>query len=67
MEKDYLKSKGVPFEEILLDRQADKVQEFMSRCGSMGVPCTHITHEDGKEEHILGFNKPLIDSALGLN
>jgi hypothetical protein len=33
----------------------------------MGVPCTHITHEDGKEEHILGFDRARIDSALKLN
>jgi len=67
MEKSYLKSKGVQFEEVLLDRQPDKIQEFIAKCGSMGVPCTHIVHEDGKEEHILGFNKPLIDAALGLS
>ncbi len=66
MEKNYLKSKGVEFEEILLDRQPDKVQEFMDNCGNMGVPCTHIVHEDGKEESILGFDKTHIDTALGL-
>ncbi len=67
MEKEYLKSKGVEFEEIVLDQQPDKLQEFIAKCGNMGVPCTHIIHEDGKEEHILGFNKPLIDTALGLS
>ncbi|HSX17924.1 MAG TPA: glutaredoxin family protein [Candidatus Saccharimonadales bacterium] len=67
MEKNYLKSKGIEFEEILLDRQPDKIQEFVDTCGNMGVPCTHITHEDGKEEHILGFDKPRIDAALGLS
>lgn len=66
MEKHYLKSKGVEFEEILLDRQPEKVQEFIDRCGNMGVPCTHIMHEDGKEDHILGFDKHRIDEALGL-
>jgi glutaredoxin len=67
MEKNYLKSKGVEFEEVLLDRQPERINEFIARCGSMGVPCTHITHDGGKEEHILGFNRPQIDSALDLN
>lgn len=67
MEKEYLKSKGVEFDDILLDHHPERIQEFIARCGSMGVPCTHITHEDGKEEHILGFNKPQIDSVLGLS
>lgn len=67
MEKEYLKSKGVQFEEVLLDHHPERIQEFIARCGSMGVPCTHITHDDGKEEHILGFNKPQIDSVLGLS
>jgi glutaredoxin len=66
MEKNYLKSKGVDFEDVLLDHHPDRIQEFIAKCGSMGVPCTHIIHEDGKEEHILGFNRPLIDTALGL-
>lgn len=66
MEKNYLKSKGVEFEEILLDKQPEKIQEFIDTCGSMGVPCTHITQEGGQEEVILGFDKPRIDSALGL-
>lgn len=66
MEKNYLKDKGVKFEDVLLDQQQDKIPEFLDKCGNMGVPCTHITHEDGKEEHILGFDKPRIDKALDL-
>ncbi|MBI2285226.1 glutaredoxin family protein [Candidatus Saccharibacteria bacterium] len=67
MEKSYLKDKGVEFEEVLLDRQPDKIQELIDKCGNMGVPCTHIVKDDGSEEKILGFDKPRIDSALGLS
>lgn len=66
MEKAYLKSKGVEFEEILLDREPEKLEEFMKVCNTRGVPCTHIIHEDGKEEQILGFDRPRLDAALGL-
>jgi len=67
MEKNYLKSKGVDFEEILLDQQPEKIQEYLDTCGNRGVPCTHITDDNGKEDHILGFDKPAIDAALGLS
>lgn len=66
MEKSYLKSKGIEFEDVLLDRQPEKIQEFIDTCGNMGVPCTHIVHEDGKEERILGFDKHHIDASLGI-
>jgi glutaredoxin 3 len=67
MEKNYLKGKGVQFEEVLLDKEPGKIQEFIDRCGNMGVPCTHITHTDGREEHILGFDKGKLDTSLGLS
>lgn len=66
MEKAYLKSKGVEFEEILLDEQPDQVAKLIDTCGSMGVPCTHIIKEDGSEERILGFDKNRLDAVLGL-
>lgn len=67
MEKQYLKSKGIKFEDILVDQQPDQVQKLIDTCGSMGVPCTHITKDDGTEERILGFDKARIDAALGLS
>lgn len=67
MEKAYLKSKKVDFEDVVLDVHRERVPEFIDVCGSMGVPCTHIVKDDGSEEKILGFDKPRIDTALGLN
>jgi glutaredoxin len=66
MEKNYLRSKGIDFEEILLDDQPEKIVESIHICGSMGVPCTHIIKDDGSEARILGFNKAEIDAALGI-
>jgi glutaredoxin 3 len=65
MEKEYLKSRGIDFEEILLDDHPEKAVESMHICKSMGVPCTHIIKEDGSEVSILGFDKARIDAALG--
>lgn len=66
MEKDYLKSKGIEFEDILVDKQPDQVQKLLDTCGSLGVPCTHIIKDDGTEERILGFDKARLDQVLGI-
>jgi len=66
MEKNYLKSKGIEFEDVPVDRTPGAVEELRDKCGSMGVPCTHITKEDGSEEIILGFNKSKLDELLNI-
>ena len=66
MEKEYLKSKGIEYEDIIVDTQ-EKVEELMKACGNLGVPCTHIIKDDGTEEKILGFDKKRLDAALGIN
>ncbi len=66
MLKEYLKSKNVAYEEVLIDVDLEGAKESMDTCGSMGVPCTHIELEDGTEEKILGFDKPKFDQVLGL-
>ena len=58
MAKDYLKSKGVEFEEIDVSDQ-EKAQEMMQKSGQMGVPQIEI---NGKI--IVGFNQAAIDEAL---
>ena len=63
---DYLKQKKVEFEEVNLDKHPEAVRTAVDTCGQMGVPCTHITSDDGKEEAILGFDKARIDKAIGL-
>lgn len=66
MLKNYLKSKNIGYEDVLLDEHPERAAEAIHICNSMGVPCTHITLDDGTEEKILGFDKARIDSALGL-
>lgn len=65
-EKEYLKSKNVEFEDVLLDQHLEEAQASLDACGSMGVPCTHITKDDGSEVSILGFDKQRLDAELGL-
>lgn len=64
--KEYFKEKGVEYEDVLLDQQPEKVQASIDTCGSMSVPCIHITRDDGTEAKIVGFDKNAINQALGL-
>ncbi len=66
MEKQYLKSKGIEFKDVLVDNDPSQAMKAYDTCGSMGVPCTHIIKDDGSEVKILGFDKAGLDSALGI-
>lgn len=66
-EKAYLEQRGVEFEEVLLDQHPEQIKDAIDACGSRGVPCTHITKDDGSVVNILGFDQPAIDAALGLS
>lgn len=66
MLKSYLNDKGVKYEVKMADEDQSLAQELYEKSGQLGVPFTVITDEDGKEENILGFDRPKIDAALGL-
>jgi len=59
MAKDYLRSKGVEFEEIDVSSDREKAMEMMKKSGQMGVPQIEI---NGKM--IVGFNQAAIDEAM---
>lgn len=67
MEKEYLNSKNVNYEEILVDENPQKAQEMIEISGQMGVPFTVIAKDDGEKVTILGFDRPKIDEALGIS
>lgn len=67
MEKDYLDSKGVKYENIFVDQNPDKAQEMMDISGQMGVPFTEIKKDDGTEIKILGFDKEKLNKVLGIS
>lgn len=66
MEGEYLKSKGINFEEIYVDQDAKAAEEMVKISNQMGVPFTVIIKDDGTQETILGFDRARIDQALGL-
>jgi glutaredoxin-like YruB-family protein len=54
--KEYLRQKGVPFQEKNIEHDRAAAQEVMRRSGQMGVPV--ITAGD---EVIVGFDRPRLD------
>lgn len=66
MEKDYLDSKGIRYENIFVDQDPKATEEMVKISGRMGVPFTVIMKDDGTRITILGFDKEKIDSVLGI-
>ena len=64
MEKEYLNSKNIQYEEILVDERPEEAQKMIEMSGQLGVPFTVIKKEDNSEEKILGFDKARIDQIL---
>lgn len=59
MAKDYLKKKGVDFEDIDVSASRDSAQEMIDLSGQMGVPVIALD-----EKVIIGFDKEELDKAL---
>ena len=67
MEKDYLDSKGVKYENVFVDDDPTAAQEMLEKSGQMGVPFTVVQKENGQEEKILGFDKERLNQVLNLS
>lgn len=65
-EKEYLTEKGIEFTDVMVDLDQAKAKEMIDLSGQMGVPFTVIKQEGKDDVHVLGFDKPKIDAALGL-
>lgn len=57
--KDYLKEKGVEFEDINVAEDKAKAKEMIEKSGQMGVPVLEIG-----DTIIIGFDREAIDKAL---
>jgi glutaredoxin len=66
MLKSYLQSKNINYDVKMADEDQNLARELYEKSGQLGVPFTIIKDEDGKEEKILGFDRPKIDEALDL-
>lgn len=67
MQMDYLDSRGVKYERILVDEHPEEAQKMIAISGQMGVPFTVIDKDDGEKVTILGFDRVRINEALGIS
>ncbi len=65
METQWLKEKGVEFEEIYVDQDPAKAEELVHKSGQMGVPVTEVI-KDGASHYVLGFDQPKLTQLLNL-
>ena len=65
-EKQFLKAKGVDFEDVNVENDQQAAREMVQLSGQMGVPFTAITKDDGSRVGILGFDQPRLTAELGL-
>ena len=66
MEKEYLDSKNIRYENIFVDENPDAAKQMIEISGQMGVPFT-VIEDNGKSTAILGFDKPKINEALNIS
>ncbi|MDQ2973608.1 MAG: glutaredoxin family protein [bacterium] len=59
MLKEYLKGKGVAFNEVNIEEDREAGQRIIDKTGQMGVPVTEIG-----DKVIIGFDRPRVDAAL---
>ncbi len=64
--KDFMDSKGVPYNAIDVGIDHEKAREMIEKSGQMGVPV--IVVGDGPEEElIVGFDQNRLANALGIS
>ena len=66
MVADWLKTKNVEFEKILVDQNEQAARDMVEKTGQMGVPVTEIQYKDRKSEYVVGFNQPQLAYMLGV-
>ena len=62
MVKDYLRAKGVDYEDVNLTEHRERIDEVVIKSGQTGVPVVDI---NGRI--IIGFDRGAIDAALAGN
>lgn len=67
MEKEYLDSKGVKYENVFVDNDPTAAQQMLEESGQMGVPFTEVSGDDGNVVKILGFDKEKLNEAIGIS
>jgi len=63
MVKEWLKNKGLAYEEVVLDQDPSRQQEVLQKSGSLSVPVTIVEQDNGMEQVVIGFNPGQLAAA----
>lgn len=64
MEKAWLENEKIKHEVIYVDSNQEEAMKMVQKTGQMGVPVTEIKFENGREEYVIGFDKPTLEYYL---
>ena len=64
--KDWLGKNKVDYKNIFVDQNDAAADVMIKKSGQMGVPVTEVVYEDGKNENVVGFDKPKLKKLLGI-
>lgn len=64
MVKQYLKSKGLNYDEVNLEEHPERQQEALAMSGALTVPITVITKADDSREVVVGYNLQKLAPAV---
>ena len=64
MEKEYLDSKGIKYENVFVDNDTKAAEEMISESGQMSVPFTEVPKDDGSISKIIGLDNEKIKEIV---
>jgi glutaredoxin len=64
MVKRYLKSKGLPYDEVNLEKHPERQDEVFKMSGALTVPVTIVTQQDDSQEVVVGYNLSRLAPAI---
>lgn len=64
MVKQFLKAKGVTYDEVNLDQNPERQAEALQLSGALTVPVTVITQQDDTREVVIGYNLAKLAPAV---
>lgn len=64
MVKQYLKSKGLRYEEVNLEEHPEQQAKVYEMSGALTVPVTIVTKQDDTKDVVIGYNLQKLAPAL---
>ena len=64
MVKQYLKRKGLSYDEVNLEKHPEMQAEVFEKSGALTVPVTIVTKQDNSQDVVIGYNLARLAPAI---